>query len=103
MKRSPIRTHVHRVTPHERSIYLAVEVRDQGCMAPRLDPAVDACRGRLTRQHVKDGPGGPRRTEEAFLLMLCEHHHLDGWATSKPALALQRDHLRMLYPEAWAR
>lgn len=102
MKRSPLVARVHRVTPDERSIYQAVEARDAGCMAPRLDPSVDACSGRLTRQHVKDGPGGKRRTEEAFLLMLCEHHHLwSGWATSKAGLALQRAYLAGLHPEAW--
>ena len=102
MKRSRIATRVHRVTVKEREVYAMVEARDWGCMAPRLDPGVDACDGRLTRQHVKQGPGGPRRTEEAFLLMLCWHHHLDGWATSKAALERQRDHLRRLYPEAWS-
>lgn len=103
MKRTPLRSRPHRVTDEERAAYLAVEIRDQGCMAPRLDPDVGPCSGRLTRQHVKDGPGGPRVTDEAHLLMLCEHHHIwSGWATSKAGLALQRDHLRRLYPEAWA-
>jgi hypothetical protein len=27
-------------------------------------------------------------------LILCSHHHLDGWGTSKHALALQRKYLR---------
>lgn len=62
-------------------------------MAPVLDPAVDACQGALTRQHVKDGPGGARITDMGHVLILCAHHHLDGWATSKPALALQRAYL----------
>lgn len=103
MTRSPIRRRTHHVTPAERAVYLAVEVRDQGCVAPRLDPAAGPCSGRLTRQHVKDGPGGPRVTDEAHLVMLCEHHHIwSGWATSKPGLALQRAYLAGLHPEAWA-
>ena len=102
MKRSPIRSRPHHVTPAERAVYLAVEVRDQGCVAPRLDPDTDECAGRLTRQHVKDGPGGPRLTDEAHLVMLCEHHHIwSGWATSKRGLALQREYLRTLHPGAW--
>ena len=63
------------------------------------------------RMHLEDEFSDPEhgpcvtldRHDEAHLIMLCWHHHLDGWATSKPALALQRDHLRMLHPEAWAR
>ena len=103
MKRSPIRSRPHRVTPEERAAYKAVEARDQGCMAPRLDPASGPCSGRLTRQHVKDGPGGPRVTDVAHLLMLCEHHHIwSGWATSKDALLLQRMYLALLYPAAWS-
>lgn len=107
MKRSPLRSRPHRVTPEERAVYLAVEQRDQGCMAPRLDPESGPCDGRLTRQHVKDGPGGPRVTDEAHLLMLCEGHHTETragrqWATSDRGLALQRDHLRRLYPAAWS-
>ena len=93
---TPLRSRGHSVTAEERQVYLAVELRDGGCMAPRLDPAVDACDGRLTRQHVKDGPGGPRITSYRTVLMLCWHHHLDGWATSKDALALQREYLREL-------
>lgn len=101
---SPWRSRPHRVTPEERAVYQAVEARDQGCMAPVLDPESGECEGRLTRQHVKDGPGGARITDEAHLLMLCERHHLwTGWATSKPALELQRDYLRRLHPGAWPR
>lgn len=55
---------------------------------------MDACSGPLTRQHVKDGPGGARITDRFHLVILCAHHHLDGWATSKPALEKQRDYLR---------
>lgn len=84
-----------RVTPE-----VAVDVyqRDGGCLAVTLgglDPAT--CRGRLTLDHVKDQPkvGAPivkrpperrRRyrapSDAAHLATVCEHHHLDGWATS---------------------
>jgi hypothetical protein len=104
MTGSRLRARAHRVTPDERAAYLAVELRDAGCVAPRLDPEAGPCSGRLTRQHVKDGPGGPRITDEAHLVMLCEHHHIwSGWATSKAALALQRAYLASLHPEAWPR
>lgn len=93
-----LRRRGHSVTAEERAVYLAVEQRDGGCMAPRLDPTVDACDGRLTRQHVKDGPGAPRITSYRRVLMLCWHHHLDGWATSKPALQLQRAYLAAVPP-----
>lgn len=99
---SPWKARAHRVTPAERAEYEAVEVRDGGCMAPVLDPDSGPCEGRLTRQHVKDGPGGPRITDRAHLLMLCERHHLwSGWATSKRGLAMQREYLRTLHPGAW--
>lgn len=102
MKRSPIRSRPHRVTDDERAVYQAVEARDQGCMVPRLDPDAGECSGRLTRQHVRDGPGAPRITDEAHLVMLCEHHHIwSGWATSKRGLAMQRAYLATLHPEAW--
>lgn len=93
LRRTPLRSRGHSVTDEERAVYLAVEQRDGGCMAPRLDPTVDACSGRLTRQHVKAGPGAPRLTHYRGVLMLCWHHHLDGWATSKAALQLQREYL----------
>jgi len=88
-----IRRHVHRVTPDEAQVYAYVASRDQGCVAPRLDPQVDACDGRLTRQHVRPQPGGRRVTRPNTVLMLCWHHHLDGWATSKAAMQLQRTYL----------
>ena len=103
MRRTPLRSRPHRVTVEERSAYAAVEARDQGCVAPRLDPASGDCSGRLTRQHVKTGPGGARITDEAHLVMLCEHHHLwSGWATSKGGLLLQRMYLAIMYPDAWS-
>lgn len=102
MKRSPLRSRAHRVTVDERAEYDFVAQRDAGCVAPRLDPEAGACSGRLTRQHVKAGPGGRRITDRAHLVMLCEQHHIwSGWATSKDALLLQRMYLTLLYPEAW--
>lgn len=98
MKRSPLRRQVHRVTPDERVEYAHVLARDGGCVAPRLDPTLDPCAGPLTRQHVKDGPGGRRITDRRHLVILCAHHHLDGWATSKAALGQQRDYLRREEP-----
>ena len=103
MKRSSIRSRPHRVTDDERAVYLAVELRDQGCMAPRLDPDAGECSGRLTRQHVRMQPGGRRTTSIATGVLLCASHHLEtGWATSRHGLALQREYLRGLYPEAWS-
>ena len=89
-----LRSRPHRVTPEEQAIYDAVMVRDGGCVAPDLDPGIDPCQGRMTRQHVKDGPGGRRITDMDHVLILCQHHHLDGWGTSKRALAMQREYLR---------
>lgn len=104
MKRTPLRSRPHRVTTDERAVYQAVEERDRGCMALLLDPSItrDSCSARLTMQHVKDGPGGPRITDVAHVLRVCEWHHIwSGWATSKAGLALQRAYLAKLYPEAW--
>jgi hypothetical protein len=69
------------VTPELR---LLVMLRDQGCVAPRLDPDADPCRGRPTLDHVKSQPMMGKRapSDMAHLVTLCEHHHLDGWATS---------------------
>lgn len=46
------------------------------------DPAT--CKGRLTLDHVKDAPRMGRRapSDPQHLATVCEHHHLDGWATS---------------------
>lgn len=96
MRRTPLRSRVHAVTAEERQVYDAVMERDRGCVAPVLDPSIDECSGPLTRQHVKDGPGGKRITALNQVLILCAHHHLDGWATSKPALAMQRRYLGLV-------
>ena len=105
MNRRPIRRHATRdpVTPELRQ---AVLERDRGCVAPGLcvDSGIkaatsvvvfrtgkgqtyyaDVCYGRLTLDHVQDGYGrmGKRAPSDmAHLVTLCEHHHLDGWATS---------------------
>lgn len=58
--------------------------RDGGCVAPRLDSLSGECRGRLTLDHIRDyammGKRAP--SDERHLVTVCEHHHLDGWATS---------------------
>lgn len=70
--------------------YEAVLERDRSCVAPRVDPSIDDCAGRLTREHVRPGGGamGARRvTDRRWMVILCAHHHLDGWATAhKPEL-----------------
>lgn len=93
MRRTPLRRTVHRVTDYERQVYAYVMARDKGCVAPQLDPTVDACAGYLTRQHVRLHPGSRRVTQPNTVLILCHHHHLDGWATSHDAMVLQRAHL----------
>ncbi len=100
-------SHKDPVTPELR---IAILRRDSGCIAAdnhhlvrRLfalhpHPAEDACRGRLTLQHVKDQPRTGKRapSDPEHLVVVCEHHHLDGWATSREALRFQRDYLRRL-------
>ena len=68
------------VTPELR---IAVLERDRICVASNFDDA-DECRGRLTLDHVKDQPRMGRRapSDMAHLVTICEHHHLDGWATA---------------------
>jgi len=78
------------VTPELR---LAVLARDGDCVAFQFS-ATDECRGRLTLDHVKDQPRMGKRapSDMAHLVTVCEHHHLDGWATShRPEL---REYLR---------
>jgi hypothetical protein len=68
------------VTPEMREAVLG---RDGGCVAPRLG-ASSACSGSLQLDHVKSQPMMGKRapSDMAHLVTLCEHHHLDGWATS---------------------
>lgn len=74
MNRDPVRPEVYRL----------VMWRDGGCVAPQIDRRADLCRGRLTLDHVKDTPMMGKRapSDERHLVVLCWHHHLDGWATS---------------------
>ena len=82
------------MTAEERRVYDAAWERDGGrCVAPVLDPGIDPCSGPITRQHVRKQPGDPRITTLDRVLLLCAHHHLDGWATSKRALTMQRGYL----------
>jgi len=70
-----------RVTP---DVWLAVMQRDAyTCAGARLG-APDPCHGRLTLDHVKDQPMMGRRapSDPAHLVVICWHHHLDGWATA---------------------
>lgn len=92
-RKKPLKSRPHRVTPQERAVYLQVQVRDGGCIAPIVDHTVDRCYGYLTRQHVRMQPGDPRVTAVDRVLLLCSHHHLDGWATSRAGLEKQRRYL----------
>jgi hypothetical protein len=72
------------LTPADREVYDRVLQRDGTCVAPLLG-AQSPCRGPLTREHVRPGGGatGMRRvTRVDAVVILCAHHHLDGWATS---------------------
>ena len=78
--------------------YDAVTARDKDCQAPLIDPTCDPCTGRLTREHVRYAAamGGRRQTARTGMLILCIHHHLDGWATSHKNE--EREHLRKMNP-----
>ncbi len=88
-KPEPRKKRKPRVSGDDRAVYDAVLQRDGTCVAPLLD-AQSPCRGPLTREHVRPGGGamGMRRiTRVDAVVILCAHHHLDGWATShKPEL-----------------
>lgn len=97
MKRHP------RKDPVTPDLRLYVLERDRWCVAMTVDPTLAggaaSCRGRLTLDHVQDGYGrmGKRApSDRAHLVTLCEHHHLDGWATShRPEL---REYLASVEP-----
>jgi len=92
MKRTPLRRSAHK-DPVTADLRLAVLERDGDCVAFQFS-ATDECRGRLTLDHVKDEPrmGVRAPSDMAHLVTVCEHHHLDGWATShRPEL---REYLR---------
>ena len=80
--------------PH--NLWLAVIKRDQGCIAPLVDPSGSGmCSGRWTLDHVKSQPMMGKRapSDLAHLVTLCERHHLQtGWATSHRPLL--REYLR---------
>lgn len=94
--------------------------RDGGCVAVRPsifgeDAAKDQCRGahgwlirwndlfQMEWDHVTDD-GGIRRDDEAHGVTVCPWHHRGShWRIdTKIRRAVLRDHLRRLYPEAWA-
>jgi hypothetical protein len=86
------------------AVRAVVFARDMGCMTSRLDPdELSPCRGMPTLNHVKAQPMMARKApdDEAHLVVVCYHHHLGGWATSKRAIARQRAYLASLYPAEW--
>jgi hypothetical protein len=80
--------------PVSLEVRILVLTRDGGCLAFRLDPGADECRGRLTLDHVKDQPRMGKRapSDPSHLATICEHHHLDGWATAHRSML--REYLR---------
>ena len=78
-----VKRHVQ-TAAEDRDEYDAVTARDQTCRAPEIDPTCDPCAGRMTREHVRYAAamGGPRITTRTGMLILCQHHHLDGWASA---------------------
>lgn len=64
-----------RTDPVDPAVRLAVLTRDGGCVAVTLGEPPSDCRGRLTLDHVKDGPGGFRpKSDVAHLVAICEGH-----------------------------
>lgn len=93
MKRTPLRRSTYHSDPVAPELRLRVLERDGDCVAFQF-AATDECRGRLTLDHVKSEPRMGKRapSDLAHLVTVCEHHHLDGWATShRPEL---RQYLR---------
>ncbi|MFH1554593.1 MAG: hypothetical protein ABII76_06990 [Pseudomonadota bacterium] len=68
--------------PVDAKLRIEVLTRDGDCVAALLGEP--GCRGRLTLDHVKDHARMGRRapSDARHLVTICEHHHLDGWATS---------------------
>lgn len=57
------------------------------CVAPLIDPSQwGTCSGAMERDHVHSHTGGTKAkrapTTMETLVILCHHHHQDGWATS---------------------
>jgi hypothetical protein len=72
------------------------------CVAVIIDPSEwGTCSGEMTRDHVHEHTGGTKGkravTTMETVIILCRHHHLNGWATS------HRDILRTYIKEANAR
>jgi len=84
LRRSPLKRNARKADPVDRETYIAVMLRDHGCIAVLLGADPAKCRGRLTLDHVKDQPRMGKRapSDTSHLVAICEHHHLDGWATS---------------------
>ena len=94
-RHNPIRRRARR-DPVSPELRIAVLERDGGCVRVLFQEArphvCDPCVGRLTLDHVQDGYGrmGKRApSDPAHLVTLCEHHHLDGWATANRSLLRQ--------------
>lgn len=55
------------------------------CVAPLLG-ASDHCSGQMERDHIHEHAGGTKGkralTTMETLVILCHHHHQDGWATA---------------------
>ncbi len=82
------------LSEQDRAVYRSVESRDGSCVAPVASPGIDLCAGPIHREHVRYAAamGGRRITRVDGVVLLCRHHHMDGWATShKDDL---RDYLR---------
>ena len=88
-KRAKRRGHADPVSPE---LYRAVNVRDGGCVAPRVCECIASsaslCGGFLTLNHVKDEPMlGKRAPSDArHLVVLCSSHHIySGWEAAHHA------------------
>jgi len=70
---------------HSDEIEAALWARDGGCVA-RFDSEADPCDGWIERNHVTPGYGRTSKRADSVLnqmVLVCRHHHHDGWATSK--------------------
>jgi hypothetical protein len=83
MKRVPLRRHP-KADPVTAELRLLVLTRDKGCVAVAFGEDPASCQGRLTLDHVKDQPRMGKRapSDPAHLVVVCEQHHLGGWATA---------------------
>jgi hypothetical protein len=117
MKKSPLirRTGLRRTSPHrpwrraeddkvspaEAAHVLA---RDNGCIAPQVDPASGPCAGRIELDHVKDETrlGDRAKSDRWHLVSVCEGHSEKGmkaghqWNTA--SRALEREYLLRVEP-----